>query len=549
MTKQAKAQPENVVFRKQDNVGANDAEEDGQFLSSCFVDTGDLALLQDCDRPERIVLGRTGVGKTALLLRLRNAESRSIEVKPESLALAYISNSTIIQFFEALGVKLEVFYKLIWRHAFCVELLRLRFHMAPGQEKVSLLEKLKAFFRTSSQYSSAIDYLERWGDKFWQETEHRIKEITTKVEESLKSALKGDVPHLSLGADAAKSLSEETKAELVQRGQRIVNEAHVPQLNQLLELVRDVLDDPQKHYFIVIDRLDQDWVDETLRYKLIMALIETVKDFRQVKRAKIVMSLRLDLLLRVFARARTPGFQEEKFQSLYLRIRWSDAQLRELVQARINHLFRDRYSSKRTLAVDDIFIPVKQGESPLAYMLSRTLRRPRDIISFLNESIRDAEGKPKISSKNVRNAEQFYSRARLQSVSDEWFVEFPNLNTFARAVLGGSRSPCKVSEVISEDRLGGKCLELTTVAPQLPNDELFRVCEGVAHGKVRPAQFLASALSVFHRVGIVGLKLGAAEPSSWYAETGRRIDPTEIDGSMSVEVHPMFQSSLQVVSK
>jgi hypothetical protein len=223
---------ERVVFRKQDNLGANDAEEDGQFLAECFVDTGDLELLRNCERSERIVLGRTGTGKTALLMRLLAAEERSVEIKPESLALTFISNSTILRFFEDLGVNLEVFYKLIWRHAFCVELLRMRFGMSPGQDRVSFIQKVKGFFK-GGQYSSAIQYLEKWGDRFWEETEHRIKEITTRVEESLRSSLKGDLAKIGLSLEGANSLSEETKAELVQRGQRVVNDAHVPQLNRI----------------------------------------------------------------------------------------------------------------------------------------------------------------------------------------------------------------------------------------------------------------------------------------------------------------------------
>jgi hypothetical protein len=542
------ATEERVVFRKQDNLGANDAEEDGQFLANCFVDTGDLALLRDCERPERIVLGRTGTGKTALLLKLREAEQRSVEIKPQNLALAYISNSSILRFFEDLGVNLEIFYKLIWRHAFCVELLRMRFNMVAGQEKVSLIEKVKAFFK-GGQYQSAIDYLEKWGDKFWQETEHRIKEITTKVEESLKGSLKGEFAQLGLSSEGIRTLSEEKKAELVKRGQSVVNEAHVPQLNQLLDLVREVLDDPQKHYFLVIDQLDQSWVDDHLRYKLIMALIETVKDFRQIKRAKIVLSLRLDLLLRVFARARTPGFQEEKFHSLYLQMKWPTGRLAELVNARINHLFRDRYSVRRKLTHEDILVAARKAEPPLSYMLSRTFMRPRDVIAFFNECIRCAEGEPRIRFKDIKAAEPAYSRARLQSVADEWFVDYPNLNIFARTLLGGVTTPCHASKLLTDERLTSKCVELTTVSPALPPDDLLRSAERVAHEERPPLECMGAALSVFHRVGIVGLKMSAAEGHSWYADTGRRIDPGELAVETSVEVHPMFWSALQVAAR
>src|SRR5664280_895025 len=124
MSKSTATAEDRLVFRKQDRIGAMDAEEDAAFLSDCFVDTGDLELLEDCQRPERIVLGRTGSGKTALLLRLLE-QPYAIEIRPENLALSYITNSTILQFFEQLGVNLDPFYKLIWRHAFCVELLSL----------------------------------------------------------------------------------------------------------------------------------------------------------------------------------------------------------------------------------------------------------------------------------------------------------------------------------------------------------------------------------------------------------------------------------------
>src|ERR1700688_2500028 len=95
-------------FRRQDTIGAADAQEDS-FLDSCFVDTGDLEVLRDCQDPRRIVVGRTGSGKTALLLRLASTEERTIDIKPESLALSYISNSTILRFVSDMGVKLDIF--------------------------------------------------------------------------------------------------------------------------------------------------------------------------------------------------------------------------------------------------------------------------------------------------------------------------------------------------------------------------------------------------------------------------------------------------------
>jgi hypothetical protein len=82
-------------FRRFDSVGDPDAERDADYLTNCFVDTGDIAVLRDCSDQKSIVVGRTGAGKSALLIRLREqVGDRVIEVKPEALALEHISNST-----------------------------------------------------------------------------------------------------------------------------------------------------------------------------------------------------------------------------------------------------------------------------------------------------------------------------------------------------------------------------------------------------------------------------------------------------------------------
>lgn len=86
-------------FRKSDQIGAAAAEDD-EFLSTCFVDTGDIALLQDISDRRQIILGRTGSGKSALLKKLaETTHEYVIKVLPENLALTYVSNSTVLNFF------------------------------------------------------------------------------------------------------------------------------------------------------------------------------------------------------------------------------------------------------------------------------------------------------------------------------------------------------------------------------------------------------------------------------------------------------------------
>lgn len=66
----AKKDSDKFKFRRHGTIGAAAAEEDERFLTACFINTGDLDTLLDCENPRRIILGRTGTGKTALLNRV-----------------------------------------------------------------------------------------------------------------------------------------------------------------------------------------------------------------------------------------------------------------------------------------------------------------------------------------------------------------------------------------------------------------------------------------------------------------------------------------------
>jgi hypothetical protein len=71
----------------------------------------------------------------------------------------------------------------------------------------------------------------------------------------------------------------------------------------------------QKKYYIVIDRLDEEWVENKLRFRLICELIETSIEFTRIANVKVIVALRNDLLDQVYRFTRDPGFQEEKYRS------------------------------------------------------------------------------------------------------------------------------------------------------------------------------------------------------------------------------------------
>ena len=177
---------EEFVFLKHDSVGAAAAEDDTQYLEHCFLDTGDLACLMDCENPKRLIVGRTGAGKSALIDAVNRHSKNTVCLSPHSLSLNYIANSNVISFFEEVGVNLGAFYSLLWKHILVVELLKKKFNICNEEsQKVFMRHIRNSFFKRDKNKEIAVDYLENWGNKFWLTTEERIHEITSKIENNL----------------------------------------------------------------------------------------------------------------------------------------------------------------------------------------------------------------------------------------------------------------------------------------------------------------------------------------------------------------------------
>ena len=263
MAKKSQKKPARTfIFRKHANIGAADAIDDKKFLAASFVDNGELEIIGTCDHPQCIVLGRTGSGKTALLERLSTNKEKVIKLAPEGLALTYISNSDVLGFFITAGVNMDLFYRLLWRHVFAVEIIREHYHIVNEKSRDNFLAQLKDRILGNKARQDAIQYLLKWGESFWKESEYRVKEITKKIEDELGVAVEGQIKSpiggLKLSTEMAQRLTEEEKGEIVHKGQVVIDKVQMKTLSEIISLLEShLLDDKQKKYYITIDRLDE----------------------------------------------------------------------------------------------------------------------------------------------------------------------------------------------------------------------------------------------------------------------------------------------------
>lgn len=534
-------------FRKNESIGNADAESDEKFLFDCFLDTGDLDALRDCDDNRRLVVGRTGAGKSALLKILSEREEHVIALNPVDLSLGYLANSEVLRFFEDAGANLDVFYQLLWKHVIAVELIRYRYRITNEATQRSFMERLSGLFIKDEAKEQAIKYLKTWGADFWNETESRIREVTQKIETDLKASIAGSAAQIKLEAGTSEKLTEEEKRDVVNRGSRAVNQVQIASLSKVLKLLADdVFNDPQESCFIIIDDLDTHWVDDHLKYKLVRALIETSRAFKQVRRVKVIVALRLDLLQRVIAATRDSGFQAEKYESMYLNLRWTNQQLVELVNRRLNHLVRQRYTS-RTLSIDDVF-PAKIHQSKFRdFLCERTFLRPRDAILLVNECLARATDRNQITAQMVIDAESSYSEKRLISLSEEWSGTYPKLAQYLQVLV---RRPAtfplsELSRAFLEDWALKDLLGDTKSDDPIASSAHSVFIEG--KGDFFP--FALKLVDSLYVVGAIGLKPDSQSQFYWSYYSDHRPAAGALKPSSILSVHPTFWRALGVSTK
>ncbi|QEL19241.1 P-loop ATPase, Sll1717 family [Limnoglobus roseus] len=519
----AKLKRSQFTFKTNEKIGTEGAEQDHEFLEDCFLDRGDLEVLSDPNKAPCIVVGRTGSGKTALLEKLLEQGDHVHAIQPDSLSLHYLADSSILKQLEVYGVNLDRFYKLLWKHILAVEIIKLKYGMRTEEDNREWYQKWFDWFTGDVPKRDAMNYAINWGKSFWKDTEYRVREVTSKLETEVKakvglklaSVFEATIEGARKGVSEDKpvTLSPEDKIQVKQAAQQAVQEIQVRELDKVIDgLAEHAFDDQMSRYHLVIDRLDENWVDDGLRYHLIKSLIETVRELNyRLKQVKVVVAIRLDLLDRVLLGARDTGFQEEKYRALILKLQWSREELLDMLDMRVAKLVRRQYTQKPVTHLD--LLPEDVNRMPINdWLIDRTLRRPRDLIVLFNQCIEQATGCPEVTRQQLLAAEVEYSRRRLNSLRDEWDVEFPELVELANVLKKRPRQfPLSA---MNEEEVHETCLQLAlTKFPR--HGVVTKLAQQVLDGALLFGDFRRQLAAIFYRVGLVGLKLESYESVRW----------------------------------
>ena len=532
-----------ILIKRGLRIGDLEAETDKELLSACFVDNGDLDLLIDVDRPESIIVGRTGSGKSALLLQIQKYVDKSKMLDPNDISIRFLEHSDIIQFFESIGVKLDLFYRLLWRHILTVELLKLRYDLKSENDGRGILAKLASMVERDLIKKEALSYFREWGTKFWLDTDQQLREVTEKLGQELKAGFDTELQGVDISLIGARNLSTEKKTEIVHKANKVVNSIQIKKLANILDLLEEsVFTDQQKKYYLLIDKLDEEWANTETRYRFIRALIEEIKTFRKISNIKIIVALRRDLLDIVFDCTRDAGFQQEKYESYMLPLLWSKDTLEQMIERRINEVFKRQYT-KEGVRFDNIFPSPRKGGKQVAldYVIERTLLRPRDVMQFLNECFISALNSPRVSWEALTRAEGVYSEKRIKSLYEEWSQVYPCLKETIEIMRG---MPFIFKRSTLAERLNNIVDKLIDNDDDPCGKAVIDFCN--SGGKTNESEVVSEILNCLYRIGAVGVKVSATEPYMWSDHGKAILSKSEIKRVNQIQTHKMLLRTLGI---
>lgn len=513
-----------IVFKRNMNIGSISAENDSDFLKTCFIKTPEYEDLCDFNNRKMILLGRTGSGKTALLNEIKNTAEYFIQIKPDVFAFQYLTSVPFVKKLIEENVNLDIFYKFLWLHEIISQIIKNCFAYRKKDFFIEIKEKVSSFGRVNQLKK----YLEEYDDVFFDEgcTEKITKEIEQQVQTSLGSPI---------GKIEGK-LSDSEKREIQIKTSQYINKKQIAQLKNIITLLKDYYSvNKQKKIVIAIDNLDDKWVEDFSKYKLIDALLYAIKEFADIKNLKILIAMRSDLLAKTCEITKR---QNEKDNAFTLKLDWNKQMLEDVLNKRISYLFSYKYQKHTPITFKDIFNFNIKEIPATDYIIERSMMRPRDLISFVNLCIIEADGHAKITADNVLAAEKKYQAERLQALEHEWFNMFGNIDTYLNIIYKTTNGHSFTFQVFMDNY---ETIELILMEQTKNTDCSLaeRFLETNHDNEIAKENNIRHLLNILFTIGLIGIEEDSGQ-AFYTSPLKPSLTILDFDKNINFIVYPLF---------
>lgn len=526
MVKTTAKNKSDIIFKRNMNIGVISAEHDSAFLQTCFIKTPEYEELCDFDNRKMILLGRTGSGKTALLNEIQNDVDYFVPIKPDAFALQYIASVPFVKKMVEEQVNLDIFYKFLWLHEIISQIIKNCF----AYQKRDFLSSIKEMATNHKRVGQLEKYLKEYEGIFFDEgsTEKITKELEQQVAGSFGN------PLVNLKAQ----ISDSEKHEIQIKASQYINKKQITQLKNIITLLKEYYSiNKQKRIVVAIDNLDDKWIEDNSKYRLIDALLNAIKEFADIKNLKILIAMRADLLAKT---CEVTKRQNEKDKSFTLKLDWSEQMLEEVLDKRISHLFAYKYKKQTEIKFKDVFNCEVNGIAATKYIIDRSMMRPRDAISFVNLCIFEADGKAEISANNILAAEKKYQAERLQALGHEWNNIYGDIETYLSILYKISKNNCfSYNDIVTNYDIVKAILIERSKNHFCPLANIFLNTNEDDENTFAMANNIDELLNIMFIMGLIGIK-EKNETISYASPLKPALSVLDFVDSIKFQIYPLF---------
>ena len=362
-------------------------EEEQKLVEEYFIPT---AAYYDAEKGNQTVfVGRKGSGKTANLIKLEDELSRRAKnvvcvIKPQRFQMLGIVD--ILKQYQHRNVKAHAVGSL-WKFLLLTEIANTVYNNLPHGLNSDVVER---FF----------NFLEKNEEIICEDFSTRLETCTQNLEKTIGK-------------------SNDTNSYLP-----VSEILHTHTLRQLRIELGNFLSTDQR-VAILVDNLDQAWErqnDIEALSEILWSLLEVAKQLpielqqQSSKKQRIELSLAIFLRSDIFYKIRQVANEPDKMTHSLLK--WDDSELLSIIEERFCSSFDTPDS---TILWDQYFCPTVNGIPTKEYITSTVLKRPRDIIYFVNTAVTTAINKrhPLIKEEDIFEAEKQYFSQVLDSIRAE----------------------------------------------------------------------------------------------------------------------------------
>ncbi|WP_341714881.1 P-loop ATPase, Sll1717 family [Limnobacter sp.] len=394
------------------------AENDHRMLGSAFVPTADFRTLIESD-DRTVVVGRRGTGKSALYYQLQKhwASDRKVVVlsfSPEDAEI--IGFRSLLKPFSSSFNLARASTRLLWRYAMLMEISS---NIAGNYKLCHLLTNDEILDK----------HLKKW--------KLISGNFLTKCRATAKAYLSSTFPEEAVG-DLPGNLD----------------------LNHIEAKVVSILEQADKRFVILMDRLDEGYEPDLIGIGIITGLVyASIELNKRSDKIRPVIFLR-DNIYRALAKE-DPDYSRN-VEGQVMRLHWDWAQLLQLAAARMKTAFNVDLEKDQRIW-DRCTAGELQGRDGFKKCLQFTLYRPRDLLSLLNEAFfcasRESRDTAVIS--DLDFAAKSISVARLEDLFKEYQRIFPSIQVVVNVFSDGEPEMSVAAALVLLDRVfkeGGEVL-------------------------------------------------------------------------------------------